>query len=392
MKNKLLLSTALVGGLALTGVAHAQTTITGNMNLSYKSATNDNGVNNTNVTAANRTNATDSSFGRETQINIANKGKLNNGIDYVAGFSLEFDGLSGATSNTATQSAASDSRITRIANENVFIDLIFGNTTLSVGSDHLNNMSFSAVPRVAQHMTTTLASVAMDINGTTTSVAQAAGVGGGVAYKFYAGGATLGASNYMGLGVQQVTPFGTITGQYFPRANAQQASNDGIVRQTSADAFEVHYRGNLGVKGLTATAGYNMIKQNGATTAAGGADDQTGSALGIGYNFGSAAIGIQKNWTDNGGVGTTKVDISSLELGATYALTKDITLGVLRTKTTGQYFTAADMPGDEKATAFTVGYNLGAINTSVTYAQAKDIRGVSGVESDIFLARAAVNF
>ena len=50
------------------------------------------------------------------------------------------------------------------------------------------------------------------------------------------------------------------------------------------------------------------------------------------------------------------------------------------------------MPGDEKATAFTVGYNLGAINTSVTYAQAKDIRGVSGVESDIFLARAAVNF
>ena len=389
MKNKLLLSTALVGGLALTGVAHAQTTITGNMNLSYKSASNE-GVANDNVTAGNRTNATDSSFGRETQINVQNKGKLNNGIDYAAGFSLEFDGNSGGTSGGSNE-VAINTRVSRISNENVFIDLIFGNTTLSVGSDHLNNMSFSAVPRVAQHMTTTLASVAMDTTATN-SVSQAAGVGGGVAYKFYAGGATLGASNYMGLGVQQVTPFGTITGQYFPRANVQQASNDGIVRQTSADAFEVHYRGNLGVKGLTATAGYNMIKQNGATTAAGGSDDQTGSALGIGYNFGSTAVGVQKNWTDNGGVGTTKIDISSLELGATYALTKDITLGVLRTKTTGQYFTAADMPGDEKATAFTVGYNLGAINTSVTYAQAKDIRGVSGVESDIFLARAAVNF
>ena len=389
MKNKLLLSTALVGGLALTGVAHAQTTITGNMNLSYKSASNE-GVANSNVTAGNQTNATDSSFGRETQINVQNKGKLNNGIDYAAGFSLEFDGNSGGTS-AGSNEVAINTRVSRIANENVFIDLIFGNTTLSVGSDHLNNMSFSAVPRVAQHMTTTLASVAMDTTATN-SVSQAAGVGGGVAYKFYAGGATLGASNYMGLGVQQVTPFGTITGQYFPRANVQQASNDGIVRQTSADAFEVHYRGNLGVKGLTATAGYNMIKQNGATTAAGGSDDQTGSALGIGYNFGSAAVGVQKNWTDNGGVGTTKIDISSLELGATYALTKDITLGVLRTKTSGQYFTAVDMPGDEKATAFTVGYNLGAINTSVTYAQAKDIRGVQGVESDIFLARAAVNF
>lgn len=389
MKNKLLLSTALVGGLALTGVANAQTTITGNMNLSYKSASNE-GVANTNVTAANRTNATDSSFGRETQINIANKGKLNNGIDYAAGFSLEYDGLSGGSTQTDANTGA---RISRISNENVFIDLIFGNTTFSVGTDHLNNMSFSAVPRVAQHMATTLTSVAMDVDATTnTPVAAAAGVGGGVAYRFYPGGATLGASNYMGIGVQQVTPYGTITGQFFPKASAQQAGNDGIVRSTVNDAYELHYRGNLGVKGLTATAGYNVIKQNGATTAAGGADDQTGAALGIGYNFGNAAAGIQKTWTDNGGVGTTKIDISSLEIGATYALTKDITVGVTRVKTSGQFFTAADMPGDEKATAFTVGYNLGAINTSLTYAQAKDIRGVEGVESDIFLARAAVNF
>jgi len=389
MKNKLLLSTALVGGLALTGVAHAQTTITGNMNLSYKSASNE-GVANSNVTAGNRTNATDSSFGRETQINVQNKGKLNNGIDYAAGFSLEFDGLSGGSTQTDANTTA---RTTRISNENLFIDLIFGNTTFSVGSDHLNNMSFSAVPRVAQHMATTLGSVAMDVNAATgVPVSAAAGVGGGVAYRFYPGGATLGASNYMGIGVQQVTPFGTITGQYFPRANAQQAGNDGIVRQTSNDAYELHYRGNLGVKGLTATAGYNMIKQNGATTAAGGSDDQTGSALGIGYNFGNAAAGVQKTWTDNGGVGTTKIDISSLEIGATYALTKDITVGLTRVKTSGQFFTAADMPGDEKATSLTVGYNLGAVNTSFTYAQAKDVRGVEGVESDIFLARAAVNF
>ena len=389
MKNKLLLSTALVGGLALTGVAHAQTTITGALNLSYKSASNE-GVANTNVTEANRTNGTDSSFGRESQINVQNKGKLNNGIDYAAGFSLEFDGLNGGT-NADTNQAGAHSRVSRIANENVFIDLIFGNTTLSVGSDHLNNMSFSAVPRVAQHMGTTLSGVAMDI-GSNISISQSANAGGGTAYRFYPGGAALGASNYMGIGAQQTTPFGTITGQYFPRANAQQAGNDGLVRQTSADAYELHYRGNLGVKGLTATVGYNVIKQNGATTAAGGADDQTGKAIGLGYNFGSAAVGVQKTYTDNGGKAATQIDINSLELGATYALTKDITLGVLRTRTSGQFFTAVDMPGDETSTAFSVGYNLGAINTSLTYAQAKDIRGVSGVESDIFLARAGVNF
>ena len=41
MKNKLLLSTALVSGLAFTGIANAQTSITGNLDLSYKSIGNE---------------------------------------------------------------------------------------------------------------------------------------------------------------------------------------------------------------------------------------------------------------------------------------------------------------------------------------------------------------
>ena len=80
MKNKLLLSSALVGSLAITGVASAQTTITGSMDLTYRSTTGGVGQG-------------DTFFGRETQVNLANKGKLSNGLDYAAGFSLEFDGM-----------------------------------------------------------------------------------------------------------------------------------------------------------------------------------------------------------------------------------------------------------------------------------------------------------
>jgi hypothetical protein len=390
MKNKLLLSTALVSGLAFTGIANAQTSITGNLDLSYKSISNE-GVR---TNSTNKGNQNDSTFGRESQINIQNKGKLSNGIDYAAGFSLEFDSISNGQNGvnaTAEAGSANVSQINRLSNENVFIDLIFGTTTLSVGSDHLNNMSFSAAPRVAQHMGTTLGGALIDVDSKGFNTAQAATAGGGVAYKFYAGtAASLGASGSMGLGIQQATPVGTITAQYFPKAGAA-GGNDQIARTTAKSAYELHYRGNLGVKGLTATLGYNNIAGNAATGAA-GADDQKGKAIGVGYNFGQFAAGVQRNYIDNGGTGTTKVDTKSDEFGVTFAATKEISIGLTHVETSGKYFTAADMPTKEKASSVSIGYNLGAINTSLTYAELSDARGIAGDDAKIALARAGVRF
>ena len=122
MNNKLLLSSALVGGLALTGIASAQTTITGSLDLSYKTISNKGNV----------TKQTDTGFGRESQLNIANKGKLSNGLDYAAGFSLEFDGKSGgagAGAGTPT-STSTQANLQRISRENMFMDIILGTTTI----------------------------------------------------------------------------------------------------------------------------------------------------------------------------------------------------------------------------------------------------------------------
>ena len=390
MKNKLLLSTALVSGLAFTGIANAQTSITGNLDLSYKSIGNS-GVR---TNSTNKGNQNDSTFGRESQINIQNKGKLSNGIDYAAGFSLEFDGVSNGqnTVNTTAQAgSANTSTITRIANENVFIDLIFGTTTLSVGADHLNNMSFSAAPRVAQHMGTTLGGALIDVDGNGFTTAQGAGVGGGVAYRFYAGvDSSLGASGSMGLGIQQATPVGTVTAQYFPKTGVV-GGNDQIARNTAKGAYELHYRGDLGVKGLTATLGYNVIEGNAATGAA-GANDQKGKAIGVGYNFGQISAGVHRNYFDNGGTSTAKVDTKSDEFGVTFAATKAISIGLTHVETSGKYFTAADMPTKEKASSVSIGYNLGAINTSLTYSELSDARGIAGDDAKIALARAGVKF
>jgi len=384
MKNKLLLSSALVGSLAITGVASAQTTITGSLDLSYKTISNAGGL----------TKQTDSGFGRESQINIANKGKLSNGMDYAAGFSLEFDGKSGAAmslSNTSQNAGSSaQSNIQRISRENMYIDVLSGKTTFSVGMDHLNNMSFSSAPRVAQNASTTAASA--QLITTSDGDVSASDTSGGVAYQFYPGAAALGSSNFMGLGVQQVTPFGTITGQYFPKASAQQASNDGVARTAVKDAYELHYRGDLGVKGLSANIGYNVI--NHATASATQSEKQKGTAYGLGYNFGQFAIGAQINKTDNGvtGASTAKVDTKSTELGATFAATKDISLGITHVKTEGTIRQTTAMATDEKIVSGTIGYNLGAVTLSATYGEIQDARGVRGNDSDIVLIRAGTRF
>jgi len=380
MKNKLLLSSALVGSLAITGVASAQTTITGSLDLSYKTISNKGTI----------TRETDAGFGRESQINIANKGKLNNGMNYAAGFSLEFDGKSGAAASAGNDGAGTQPNIQRISRENVFIDVISGNTTFSVGLDHLNNMSFSSAPRVAQNAATTAGSAQLVTSGS--ADVAASNTSGGVAYQFYPGAASLGSSNYMGIGVQQVTPIGVITGQYFPRASAQQAGNDGVARVNAKDAYELHYRGDLGVKGLSANIGYNVI--NHATASSTQSEKQKGVAFGLGYNFGQFAIGAQRNKTDNGvkGASTAKVDTKSTELGATFAATKDISLGITHVKTEGTIRQTTAMATDEKIISGTIGYNLGAVTLSATIAEIQDARGVAGNDSDIVLIRAGTRF
>jgi hypothetical protein len=384
MKKKLLLSSALVGSLAITGIASAQTTITGSLDLSYKTISNEGDF----------TKRTDAGFGREAQINIQNKGKLSNGLDYAAGFSLEFDGKSGnAGSYNTTAGLSTDDAHRRISRENTYMDIIMGNTTFSVGMDHLNNMSFSSAPRVAQHATTTVASAQL----TTGTLDLAAGTqSGGVAYQFYPGAAALGASNYMGLGIQQVTPIGTITGQYFPRATTQQASNDGVATGSISDAYELHFRGDLGVKGLSTNLGYNVVTN--PTPAANWGEKQKGVAMGVGYTMGQFAIGIQRNKTDNDNSNTTvespKIDTKSTEIGATFAATKEISVGVTHIKTDGTFRSSGGtaMAADEKIKSLTVGYNLGAITMSATAAKLEDARGIAGRDSDIILVRANTRF
>ena len=123
MKNKLLTTTA-IAGLLVSGTAFAQTTVTGNLEMTLKGFSN-----NTTKASSGR------GFGKETQINLTNKGKLNNGMDYVAGFSIEHDGQETGAAGATTSGTA-------MFNENVYIDFISGKTTLTIGADHIQNPDY----------------------------------------------------------------------------------------------------------------------------------------------------------------------------------------------------------------------------------------------------------
>jgi len=128
MKNKLMRTTALVGSMVVlgAGASVAQTTITGSLDLSYRAVGTSTSSNSDSVSSFR-------GFGKESQINIANKGKLNNGLDYAAGFSLEFDGndLQGSGTLTSTMQG--------IHGEGVYLNIIDGNTTYHAGADWIQN-------------------------------------------------------------------------------------------------------------------------------------------------------------------------------------------------------------------------------------------------------------
>ena len=355
MKNKLLVTTALVSGL-LTGSSFAQTTVTGDLALTYN--------------ALNKklpTGLSTRGIGRESQLNIQNKGKLNNGMDYAAGFSLEFDGT-GSSSNLVLTTP--DHSVT---NENVYIDLISGGTTFTIGVDHIQRGYAGAAPTI--------------VNMTD----QMAGAGSKTTFVIGAG-----TSESAGVGIMQKIPQAGITASayYAPRSkdtgtgdmNAQAAANG------SNSSYEVGINGadTFGVKGLTVVAFYNSM----AKTSSNFAGDVVGKQYGIGYNFGQFAIGFDKLIDENNAVnaaapgnvmGEDPVGIQrdTRRLAVSFAVTPTFTVALVESKTEVSGRTTASQNGDETVRGLQAGYNLGPVAISASHNRYTQLATTTGVVANV---------
>jgi hypothetical protein len=344
MKNKLLLSTALVGGLIAGSAAIAQTSVTGNLAVNYRAQSFD-GANTKDSTRG---------FGRETQVNVQNKGKLNNGLDYAAGFSLEFDGNDRTNTNGAQSVSGTEGN--SISNENVYVDFISGGTTFTIGVDHIQNITTAAVPQIFDVMDNV-----------------AAGIGGKATNTIGAN-----AKESMGFGVMQVIPGTGLTASlnYVPRlgdfGTSEQTAPSATNGNNSAYEYGIVGRDAFGVKGL----GFRYFA-NKADAFATTNKDLEGQHYGVSYSAGQFAIGVEKHKQNRTAAAETadSIDQISKTYSATYAVNKDLSLGVTHINTD---ISAAQ---DEKITSVQVGYNLGAVAAVLAYSDLSDIGTTAGKDA-----------
>ena len=374
MKNKLLITTALAGSL-VAGSAIAQTSITGSLGVSYKSVQGKNGSGNGN------------SFGKESQLNVANKGKLNiGGLSYAAGFSLEFDGADGIYSYTPGASATHAASVTTVTGtarqtgssgwhlENNYIDIISESTgtTLTVSQDHIQNARGGLANIVGQHaedftggVARTTTSLAMDYAGTT--VAESFGVGI----------------------IQNVGKLGKVSYLYVPNHGSSAVSatknstlqSAGVVADDGdavlgADdkpiAQEYGFIGDLGVKGLTVKAFKSeegLI--NGNTT------KNKGQNLGIRYNYDVFTVGVNQ-MKQKAGANGSHLETKQMEYGLGLAVNKDLSVGL--------YMNKAKKDGaaeDEKTQSIAVGYSLGPVALSAQYGKVESMGGTADKDANV---------
>jgi len=373
MKNKLMRTTALVGSLMLAGsvAAVAQTTVSGNLDLSFKAVNN-------------KKSPTDSynGFGKESQINVQNKGTLNNGLTYAAGFSLEFDGDDNGGSGTTGWST-----------ENTFIDITGGNTTFTIGIDHMQNPD--------SHAHVNMVGVGY-IGGQGIAGSVITPATGKISSSLYPTNALSQYQTY-GVGLTQKTGIGSFSVNYVPTSTwstvqfsgastyVTATSNIGAIggpdignsasiasyEGTGESQYELGFTGDLGVKGLNVLAFYN--KSNPINANANG-KSYKGETLGGNYNFGQFTVGLDWRRTEAAATATTSQQNTGKSVGLAYAINPQWSVGAVYAKAdiSGNTTIAQSSTDTEKTKIVSVGYNMGPV---VINAQARDTKNVGGSDS-----------
>ena len=380
MKN-MLTKTALVGSLALmtAGIANAQTTVTGNLDLTYKAISSD-------VSGAAAKVNSLRTFGKESQINIANKGSLNNGMTYAAGFSIELDGSDTAVAN-ATNTSTSNS-LAGAFNENVYVDFISGSTTFTIGADHIQNPDYTITNLIGAADPDDLIS---GINGkfalynpSKSSAYQAYGFG--IVQDFGAAKVSL---NY--------TPDKT-TGLANGDTNGFNSTNATSIYDAGQSAYEIGIRGNFGNKALDLGVFYNREATSGVKgsgdTVGNASSDVIGKMLAASYTIGAAKVAYERAEVTSASDVTTKSD----SIGLAYAVNNNLSVGYTYVQTksdanTGNTATASLPNSKEKISQISVGYNLGPVMVGATYGQVSDVGGITtNGDGQALLVRTGVKF
>jgi hypothetical protein len=339
MNKKLLCSTALAGAL-ISGAAFAELKIGGDITHTINVGSNE--------AAANATNAGER-LGTEMNLNLASKADLNNGMYISYKGKLEVDD---------TQSGAYDHEYE--------IQLGQGNFYIGAGSDAGNNISSSPTLPVVGYQVGSLANNVgpyTPLNYDGFLGLSAAGSSGNSSEANNTSHLSL---NYKAIG-------GTFSYIYSPNNSASGETDDdqaGLNSAGGGSAYAVIYQGSpvANVKFIVAR---NVSSGDTDSTAG---TEFTNDKLGVSYNFGKFAAGVEYQTQENDNKAT---DDNALNYAVSMKASDSLTLGL-------QYSVAeADGTSDaakpkEKIKAITAGYNLGAASIAVSLIDGQDIANGQG--------------
>jgi hypothetical protein len=372
--KKLMLTTAIAS--VLTTAAIAQTSITGELRISYKNVEMPKGADGLATVQDNAY-----GFGAEQQINIQTKGKLNlGGLDYAAGMSIENDGEQTGT----------------LFNENVYMDFTNASsgTTISFGRDHIQRSDSDT-------------SATNLVGFTPNELTQTTNAAGSTWFAQNLGPAT---SQAYGIALLQNTPVGRFSYNFVPnnaKASGAAANSAGLTvaggsvnsdRNTVVDAdtvgvaasenvnpnttaaYEYGFVGDLGVKGLqahyfkSANNDYTMTWANGAVKA-------EAKNYGVRYNFGQFTAGANKKVYN--GEAATLAETTETAYSIAYAVNNNLSIGVIKAEADRNTASTAD----QTVKGINLGYNLGPVALAAGYAKTSDALGKAGADNDVFMFR-----
>jgi hypothetical protein len=361
MKNKLM-TTALVTSMLSIGVtsAVAQTTITGNIDMSYFGTSAKGGTPGTTKSTSSQR-----GFGKEAQVNFANKGKMTNGMDYAAGFSIELDGPD--TGGTGTFA------------ENTYVDLISGNTTITLGADHIQNPDRNVTNLVG------FGYIGLDgINNVISSYPKS------INSPYSAFGAGL---------VQTIPGLGKVSALYVPDRSGATVQNDIFNGNQSANdggesQMEFGFKGDLGVKGLDLGIFYNKgdKQEVGVSTI----KDRKGSKIDGSYNFGQFTIaadyskmeGVLTGSGSTSGMSAGRDELKAKSVGIAYAVNKEVSIGYAYGETETS---SAGLP-DEENHLVAIGYNLGPVVAQLQYKSVDNHANTRGLDGEQIAVKIGTKF
>jgi hypothetical protein len=334
MKNKLLLSTALVTSLVAAQTAsYADAKVTGSVEYTWNS---------TEDTATD----SESAFGSESTV--------------------KFSGSKDADIGTITTSF----KLEEAAIEAPVISVANGDTTVGIGADFAPNLSFTNIPGVGDRSGT----VGKNIGSAAIETVQGGGtIKNGIGFLF--------AQKFDG---GQISVFATPDVENTQSGNSDSGNAAGVGTKAGS-AYNIVYSGNLGVDGLSIKAGINdKAKKNGN-------QDGSAKALGITYNFGSLSVGANTATVETVDTAASQDDVSTDSVGIGYALSDNMSVAVSYEKTDGK-IDNTDMTNDEKATMVSLGYNMGGLGLEVSYVEIENVAGNSASDGDAFQIRTVGKF